>query len=68
VEVEAEQKSGVLLTVDGQITESLEPGDRIYLCKAAYEGLLVASDRTGFFKALKNKLSWSGIPGEASHA
>ncbi|MDR3343570.1 MAG: NAD(+)/NADH kinase [Treponema sp.] len=62
VEVEAEQRSGVLLTLDGQITEPLEPGDRIYIRQAPYEARLIASDRSMFYKALRTKLSWSGGP------
>lgn len=62
VEVEAEQRSGVLLTLDGQVTEPLEPGDRVYIKQAPYEAQLIASDRSGFYKALRTKLSWSGGP------
>jgi len=60
VEVEKEQRSGVLLTVDGQVTEKLKSGDRIYLKKAPYQCLLIASGRTTFYEALKTKLAWSG--------
>jgi NAD+ kinase len=59
VEVEKEQRSGVLLTIDGQVTEALEPGDRIYLREAPYRAQLVASGRIAFYKALRTKLSWS---------
>ena len=60
VEVEEKQRSGVLLTVDGQVTEKLKSGDRIYLEKAAYHCILIASGRKNFFEALKTKLSWTG--------
>jgi len=60
VEVEQEQRSGVVLTVDGQVSEKLKGGDRIYLKKAPYRSLLIASGGEGFFKALKTKLAWSG--------
>jgi NAD+ kinase len=63
VEVEAEQRSGVLLTVDGQVTEPLEPGDKIYIAKAPLPALLVASGRDSFYQALRTKLSWMGVPG-----
>jgi NAD+ kinase len=62
VEVEAEQRSGVLLTVDGQITEPLEPKDRVVIQKASYQALLIASDREFFYKVLRSKLNWSGGP------
>jgi NAD+ kinase len=67
VEVEKEQRSGVLLTVDGQETEALEGGDRVTLRRASHAALLIASDREAFYRALRTKLSWSG-DGEGSHA
>ena len=60
VEVEKEQRSGVLLTVDGQVTEKLKTGDRIFLRKAPYQCLLIASGRTSFYEALRTKLAWAG--------
>lgn len=60
VEVEAEQRSGVLLTVDGQRSFPLEPGDRVFIRKAPREAKIVASDRQGFYRALQTKLNWSG--------
>ncbi|MDR1904369.1 MAG: NAD(+)/NADH kinase [Treponema sp.] len=78
IDIEAVQRSGVLLTVDGQITESLEPLDRVYIRKASYQAGLIASGREAFYTALLTKLNWSGIPSrygssdkdscEASHA
>jgi NAD+ kinase len=62
VEVEEEQRSGVLLTVDGQITEPLEPNDRIFIQKAPYQAQLIASDREVFYRVLRSKLNWSGGP------
>jgi NAD+ kinase len=62
VEIEEEQRSAVLLTLDGQVTEALEPGDRVYIKQAAFEAKLIASDRNAFYQALRTKLSWSGGP------
>ncbi|MDR0589680.1 MAG: NAD(+)/NADH kinase [Spirochaetaceae bacterium] len=62
VEVEEEQRSGVLLTVDGQITEPLEPRDRVFIQKAPSQALLIASDREVFYRVLRSKLNWSGGP------
>ena len=58
--VEREQRSDVLLTVDGQITEPLQSDDRIIICRAARPLKLVASDRWAFYRALRTKLAWSG--------
>ena len=60
VEVEEEQRSGVLLTVDGQVTEKLKSGDRVFLKKAPHHCLLVASGRTDFYETLRTKLGWAG--------
>jgi NAD+ kinase len=62
VEVETEQRSAVLLTIDGQVTEALEPNDRIYIRRSPYFARLIASDRKEFYKVLRTKLSWSGGP------
>jgi NAD+ kinase len=61
VEVEEEQRSGVLLTLDGQLSEPLEPGDRIIIRRAPCQARLIASDRRAFYRALRTKLNWPGI-------
>ncbi|MDR1429200.1 MAG: NAD(+)/NADH kinase [Spirochaetaceae bacterium] len=66
VEIGKDQRSGVLLTVDGQIVEPLEPEDVVYLRKAPYKTCLVASDREVFYRVLRTKLNWS--PGGDAHA
>jgi NAD+ kinase len=58
--VEPEQRSDVLLTVDGQVTEPLQSGDRIIVRKLPEALCLIASDRWAFYRALKTKLAWSG--------
>jgi NAD+ kinase len=75
INIEEEQRSGVLLTVDGQVTEALEPGDRVFLRQAPYQAQLVYSERKAFYRALSVKLNWSGVyedgsgegPGGVSH-
>ena len=64
VEVEANQKSG-FLTVDGQVTAPLESGDRVFISPSSRPGMLIASDRTAFYHALKTKFSWLETPGKA---
>jgi len=63
-EVADEQQSGVILTLDGHIREKLKKGDRIFIEKAPYHCVLIASSRSGFYTALRKKLSWAG-EGEA---
>jgi NAD+ kinase len=70
IEVAEEQRSDVLLTIDGQETKPLKPGDRVTISRSPWQGLLIASDRSVFYHALKTKLSWMEAPGKAgvSHA
>jgi NAD+ kinase len=63
VEVAPIQRSNVLLTLDGQITEPLEAGDSVYVKQAPYQAALIASDRNVFYGALRTKLAW-GAPQE----
>jgi NAD+ kinase len=60
VELEKEQQSGIILTLDGQVTEALEPLDRIFIHRAPKDTLLVAANREDFYNALRTKLNWSG--------
>jgi NAD+ kinase len=64
VEVADEQQSGIILTLDGQVKEKIKKGDRIFIEKASYSCFLIASSRSGFYSALRKKLSWAG-EGEA---
>jgi NAD+ kinase len=59
-EVADEQQSEVILTLDGQVKERLKKGDRILIEKAPYSCFLIASSRSGFYAALRKKLSWAG--------
>jgi NAD+ kinase len=60
--VEPEQRSDVLLTVDGQISVPLEPGDAIVCRESAEKAILIAADRAHFYRVLRTKLNWSGGP------
>jgi len=64
VEVAQEQRSGVILNADGQLTEALEPRDRVFISLAPWSALLVASGRHAFYKALQTKFFWMEIPGK----
>jgi NAD+ kinase len=68
ITVDDEQRSSVLLTVDGQDTFSLEPGDRIIIRQAPWQALLISSGRRAYYSALRTKLSWSGTVNGGSHA
>ena len=58
--VEKEQRSAVILTVDGQLSEPLESNDRVIIRRSVTTLQLIASDRWAFYRALRTKLAWSG--------
>jgi NAD+ kinase len=60
IDVEEEQRSTVMLTVDGQVSFPLEPGDKVLVRRSAHDARLIASPRQGFYRALQSKLNWSG--------
>jgi NAD+ kinase len=66
ITVAEEQRSGVLLTVDGQDTFNLECADRVVIKQAEQPALLVYAGRDAYYSALRTKLFWSGdSPGDA---
>jgi len=47
-----------LLTVDGQQAVILQPGDEVRCCRSRHTVRLVRLRESGFFEALRSKLSW----------
>ena len=47
-----------LLTVDGQTAVELQPGDELRCHRSKYKVRLVRISESGFFEALRSKLSW----------
>ena len=62
IEVEEEQRSEVHLTIDGQVMEPLYPGDIVHVSRSPWPAVLIASDRSVFYHALRTKLSWLEAP------
>jgi len=60
--VEEGRRTEVILTVDGQETFPLHPGDRVRFTRAPFKALILASDRMTFYEVLRAKLAWSGGP------
>jgi len=58
VTVEKEQRSGIVLTVDGQDTFDLEPEDTVTVTHFPHYARLITSGRSSYYSALKGKLSW----------
>ena len=62
VEVKKEQRTELLLTVDGQEAFPVKKGDIIRYTKGDYRTLILKSRENHFFKKVKTKLNWSGGP------
>jgi len=58
VTVEREQKSEVLLTVDGQDTFPLEAGDTVTIGHFPHYALLITAGSSAYYLALREKLAW----------
>jgi NAD+ kinase len=60
VKVEENQRSGVVLTVDGQESLALQGGDELHIRGADFKLKLAGVSRSKFYEALQTKLPWSG--------
>jgi len=60
VDVERRQKSGVLLTVDGQDAFALEGGDAVIARHFPHSAMLITAGSSAYYSALREKLSWHG--------
>jgi len=56
INVDNDQRSDVLLTVDGQDTFNLECADKIYVRQAPKPALLIYADKHTYYSALRTKL------------
>ncbi|MCL2243910.1 MAG: NAD(+)/NADH kinase [Treponema sp.] len=60
ISVAQEQRTEVLLNIDGQDTFSLECTDKIIIKQAAQPALLISAGKQAYYTALRTKLFWSG--------
>jgi len=58
ISVAEEQKSGVLLTIDGQDIFNLECDDRIIITQSPHNARLIYPGKFAYYSALRNKLFW----------
>jgi NAD+ kinase len=63
IEVKEGKRTLFMLTIDGQETSALAPGDRVSFVGASKRALIYAHQRQAFYDVLRDKLSWSGGPG-----
>ncbi|MCC7341983.1 MAG: NAD(+)/NADH kinase [Bryobacterales bacterium] len=54
------RSDGVWLTIDGQVGQTLEPGDRVVCRRSERVVRLVAPPNKHFFDVLRDKLKWGG--------
>lgn len=52
--------SGTVLTIDGQVSEALEPDDRVVCRRSEHCISLIHPPETAFFDVLREKLKWGG--------
>ena len=62
IEVEENQRTELILTVDGQSVFPLIPLDRVLVKQAETKARIVRSDVRTFYEVLRAKLNWSGEP------
>jgi NAD+ kinase len=54
------QRTGLMLSVDGQQNFCLQEEDMVIVEKSQSKALLVASERRNYIEVLRDKLNWSG--------
>jgi len=54
------QRTGIMLSIDGQQTFNLQEEDIIIVEKSRSKALLVTSERRNYIEVIRDKLNWSG--------
>ena len=62
IRVEREQRTEVILTIDGQIVFDLLPEDVLNIGMSPRRVSIIRSDKRNFYEVLRTKLNWSGGP------
>jgi NAD+ kinase len=62
LEVERDQRTEIVLVVDGQEVFDLKPLDRVVYSKSAKHTFIIQSDKRNFYEVLRSKLNWAGEP------
>ncbi len=60
ISIEEGRRTSAMLTIDGQETCPLLPGDRIRISGAERKARIFVSDKLTFYELLRSKLAWSG--------
>jgi NAD+ kinase len=62
LEVEATQRTKIVLVIDGHEVCNLNPKDRVFFSRSAKHTLIIQSDKRNFYEVLRSKLNWAGEP------
>lgn len=62
IRVEKNQRTDVVLTLDGQEMFPLLEGDEVLFENAEHKAYIVHSDKRNFYEVTREKLKWSGAP------
>jgi NAD+ kinase len=62
ITMEEGRRTGAMLTIDGQVTFTLRPGDRIRVSGAPEKARIHVTKGFAFYELLRTKLAWSGGP------
>lgn len=62
VEVLEDQRTSLTLTVDGQLSQELLPGDQLKISRAERSVNILYSGNRSFYEVLRAKLNWAGGP------
>lgn len=60
IQVMEGQRTDLVLTVDGQVSEKLEEGDVVEIEKSRSKTLLVSSNKRNYMEVIRDKLNWLG--------
>lgn len=62
LEVERQQRTEIVLNVDGQEAFPLQPADRVVFGRSQRFTLIIQSNRRNFYEVVRAKLNWAGEP------
>jgi NAD+ kinase len=62
VHIEKQQRTDIILTIDGQEVFSLKPEDKVVFMQADKKAHIINSDKRNYYEVLRSKLNWSGEP------
>ncbi len=60
ITINKDQRTGLMLSIDGQQTFNLQEEDVIIVEKSRSKALLVTSERRNYIEVIRDKLNWSG--------